>query len=163
MRDPKKSYVGLMVRKTALDDGIGRVKRFDPATGVPFLAHPVTGEELPRPPGPVHFVDLERNRTEDVPENIQLAHHYVGREDWIEGTNGRVVHRPGGPSTDPWAVTHTFMHYDELVLHTDHGDLRYVVVQNPDKRDSAGNPTDESHCGQPGTEVDWSYYAERVA
>ncbi len=67
----------------------------------------------------------------------------------------RVVHRPGGPQESPWRVTHTFRHADTIVLHCASGDVRYRVVENPDKWPAEKNARDEGFGG----DVRWFYRA----
>lgn len=147
--------VGLVVRKLAAEDGLERVRRFDPVTGDAFWASPTTGEPLPKATA---GVALEHDEPSPL---IRIPAKYVGREDWIELVNARPVHKPAGPAEDPWRSTHTFVHCDELVLHLVDGDVRYRVVHQPDKYDDeTGEPSDSP--GDPTTHVDHFYDAELV-
>jgi hypothetical protein len=160
--DPKVRYQPVIVRKLAGDDGIPRVKKFHPETGIAYLAHPVTGVPMSRPSAGAHFSDLDGHHV-DPPDAISLPTSYPAlHPDVVELKGRRVVHRPGGPASAPWNVTHTFVHADELVFHMIDGDHRFRVVQQPDKLDSGGNASDESGCGDPGHTVTWFYLAERV-
>jgi hypothetical protein len=148
--------VGLRVRKLALDDGLERVKRFDPVTGEGYWAHPTTGDPLPKQ---VAGVVCENDG--GPPPLISVSTSYVDVEPWIELVDPRPVHKPGGPLERPWATTHTFVHCDELVLHLADGDVRYRVVHQPDKYDDeTGEPSDQP--ADPTTHVDWFYVAELV-
>jgi hypothetical protein len=160
--DPKVKYQPVIVRKLASDDGIARAKRYHPDTGVSYLAHPVTGEPLPRVFAGAHFSDLDGHHV-DPPEAISLPMSYpASHPDVVELKGRRVVHRPGGPASAPWNVTHTFIQADELVFHMVDGDHHFRVVQQPDKTDSDGNPSAEADCGDPTHQATWFYLAERV-
>lgn len=144
--------MGLVVRKLAVDDGLERVKRFDPLTGQPYWASPSTGEPLPKacagvvPEG-------------DLPAALRISQKICGAEEWIELVNPRPVHKPAGPPQDPWRSTHTFVHCDELVLHLLDGDVRYRVTRQPDKYDTETDlPSD--NAGDPTTYVVHDYVAE---
>lgn len=144
--------VGLVVRKLAKEDGLKRVRRFDPITGEPYWASPSTGDPLPKE---VDGVVLEG----DAPPLIRVSTKYVGAADWIELVGQRVVHKPAGPAEDPWRGTHTFVQCDELVLHLKDGDVRYLVTRNPDKYDTETDlPSD--NAGDPTTYVVHDYTAE---
>lgn len=68
----------------------------------------------------------------DPPEFARIPTSVVARglnEGWITGELDKVVHRPGGPSNNLWAVTHTFSHYDTLTI----CDVKYKVTHQPDK------------------------------
>lgn len=78
-------------------------------------------------------------------------------EGWISREGEKVVHKPGGPKNNPWAVTHTFTHCDTFTVHTVDGDLVYKVTHQPDKYGADGKPTDAA--GDPDATVDWFYRA----
>lgn len=147
--------VSVRFRKLAVDDGLERVRRYDPITGEPFWAAPSTGEPLPKEVAGVVF-DMDAE-----PTVIALSTKYVGAEPWIELVNARPVFKPAGPPEDPWRGTHTFVHCDELVLHLADGDRRYAVTHQPDKYDDeTGMPSD--NAGDPTTHVDHFYVAELI-
>lgn len=149
-----------------------RIRRFDPDTGEPYLANPDTGE---REPWPLLGVRVEG----DPPKLTRVPTSWVTRgitEGWLETVNLRVEHRPGGPPHDPWRVTHTFTHTDEIILKAPEpkDDVRYQVVHQPDKyaddsvTDERGRVTEENNhdddtpvsseiynAGE--TRVDWYY------
>lgn len=59
-------------------------------------------------------------------------------EGWAELEGEDVVHRPGGPLNNRWAVTHTMVQADAIVFHLMDGDVRYRVVHQPDKYVESG-------------------------
>ena len=84
-------------------------------------------------------------------------------EGWIEGVGGQLIHRPGGPPEDLWRVTHTFGHYDRLVLKTLDGDFVYDVIRQPDKYvtgDDEAKVTPDLYANGE-TQVDWFYDLKR--
>lgn len=133
------------------------------ATGVHKLVDPTT-------PGDGHEPwPLLGVRVDDPPDTCRVPTSWVSRaaaEGWLTLVNPRVVHRPGGPPHDAWAVTHTFVHADALVLDTLEGELRYAVIHQPDKYvadgddDTAMTP---EHYAAGNSRVDWFYEIERVA
>lgn len=139
-----------------------RVERFDPVTGEKYLVNPDTpGDE--HEPWP--FAGLEPLEGEEFPKYVRVPHTWVARAKaagWITATNERVQHRPGGPEESPWKVTHTFLHYDEIIFHTEDGKRNtvYKVIGQPDKYDAKGEPTDE--VGNPDNRVRWGFELERV-
>lgn len=147
--------VSVRFRKLAVDDGLERVRRYDPITGEPYWASPTTGEPLPKQVAGVVF-DMDAE-----PLTIALSSKYVGDEPWIELVGQTVVHRPAGPAENPWKGTHTFVHADEIILHLADGDRRYQVTHQPDKYDDeTGLPSDDA--GDPTTHVDHFYVAELI-
>lgn len=156
---PGVVYEAPKIRVLAHDDGIARVKRFDPITGIPFLAHPVTGEPSDYPIAGVHWCDVEGNEVEP-PDHIMVNHGWPDRHDWVELEGTSVVHRPGGPEQAPWSVTHTFIHAKSILFHFKDGDVRYVVAHQPDKYTDEGIPQ-ESIGGKATDHVDWFYLANR--
>lgn len=133
---------GLRVRKLA-DRSVGeRVTRYDPETGAAFLVNPETGEPENWP-----FAGLV---VEQAPKQCEIPTVFVTggvAEGWIELENPRMVHRPGGPPEEPWRVTHTFTHADAIVLKAVDGDVRYRVVEQPDKWPAEKNDEDEGFGG----------------
>jgi hypothetical protein len=90
------------------------------------------------------------------PKETYVPNTWVNKaaaEGWLTLEGEQMVHRPGGPPEEPWRVTHTFRHADALVLHTADGDVRYKVVENPDKWPNTKNDKDEGFGG----EVRWVY------
>ena len=82
-------------------------------------------------------------------------------EGWITPEDGwNAVHRPGGPASDKWRVTHTFIHYPSLTFHTVDGNFKYKVEQQPDKYHRGPFNTDSA--GDPDASVLWFYLLERV-
>jgi len=141
MPDPR---AGLRVRKLADKT----TPTYDP-TGErepwPLAGLAIEGDVLTRVRVPTSFVDLGRN------------------EGWLSVEGETVVHRPGGPPANPFAVTHTFKHLDAIVLHTIDGDVRYRVTHQPDKyADGAPDvePVTDAVYAAGDTRVDWFYDAE---
>lgn len=133
----------LSIRKLA-DPDAERTKLFDPLTGEAILLEPADAEVLAeqlRPilesvtPSPRPFLGIKVEG--EAPRRAKLPVSFVTRgvaEGWIETEGGEVVHRSSGPPEDPWGPpAHSFMHYDSITLKTVDGDVRYRVVENPDK------------------------------
>ena len=126
--------------------------RTDPASltadlpGAPPGTWPLAGVELLDAPDcatvPVHVVDKGRD------------------EGWITVEGEQVVHRPGGPPSNLWKVTHTFRHYDAVTI----SGVRYVVTHQPDKYADPGDDdapvTDEVYASG-STRVDHFYVLVR--
>jgi hypothetical protein len=100
----------------------------------------------------------------DPPAETTLSTRLVAKgiaEGWITASGERVVHRPGGPAANRWAVTHTFMQYDELTV----CGVGYRVAHNPDKYTADGDDdtpvTDEAYEAG-GTRVDSFYHLAKV-
>jgi hypothetical protein len=137
----------------------GTIVITNPAAAEQRLVNPDTpGYE--HEPWPLEGVELE-----EAPERAKLPYSWVQRgvgEGWLELVNQRVVHRPGGPASDPWRVTHTFVQADEVIFHCIDGDWRYTVVENPDKY--AGSDSDEvGEAGSQDAAVYWSYHVVKEA
>lgn len=99
----------------------------------------------------------------DAPERTEVPVRTIdlGRaEGWITVEGEQVVHRPGGPATDPWRVTHTFRHYGAVTI----CGTRYRVTHQPDKYADPGDDTtpvtDEVYAAG-ATRVDHFYGLER--
>jgi hypothetical protein len=77
----------------------------------------------------------------DPPAEVRIPTSVVSKglnEGWITGTLDKVVHRPGGPATNQWGVTHTFQHYSTLTI----CGTRYKVTHQPDKYADYSQVTD---------------------
>ena len=146
----------LRIRKVADTSTGERVVRFDQLTGERLLVDPSDGA--------VRSWPLAGVRVEgEAPAETAVGTTYVAeaiREGWIVGEGERVVHRPGGPDGNRWKKTHTFVHYDALVLRTLDGDVRYRVTHQPDKYADPGDDdtpvTDEAYAAG-ATRVDHFY------
>jgi hypothetical protein len=97
----------------------------------------------------------------DPPAKVRIPTSTVSKglnEGWITGTLDKVVHRPGGPQSDLWAVTHTFKHYSTLTV----CGTRYRVTYQPDKYADYSQATDaeavEAFEGDDKTEVTTDIY-----
>ena len=162
----------LRVRKLADRSG-DRVDRYHPLTGQKVLLDPgsdayreveeavaALGLVLEEQHEPWPFAGLAFEG--DAPAQTAANTTFVDRgvfEGWITREGERVVHRPGGPAEKPYAVTHTFVHADALVFHMVDGDVRYRVVEQPDKYHSGPEGTDAP--GDPTAEVRHFYTLER--
>jgi hypothetical protein len=120
---------------------------YDPATGY-RNSWPLAGLKVTSAPAlariPTSFVDRGRNAG------------------WITVEGEQVYHRPGGPPSNPFAITHTFKHVDVIVLHDIDGDVRYRVTHQPDKyADNAPDdePVTDDIYAAGETRVDWFYDA----
>lgn len=117
-------------------DGSERVKRFDPETGHAYLADPTTWvrddpSTWQSNPWPLLGVQLENK-----PQKTRVPVTWVTRmmaEGHVELDGTSLVHRPGGPPTNPWQSTHTFTHAKTLTIKTLDGDVVYNVIHQPDK------------------------------
>lgn len=130
---------GLKIRKLADKTTGERVVRYDPETGEKKLVNPATpGDD--HEPWPLAGVVLEV-----APEVTTVSTTLVNQgrvEGWVSVEGERVVHRPGGPPVNVWAVTHTFVHADVIVFRDELvGDVRYRVVHQPDKYADYGEAT----------------------
>lgn len=129
---PEVTYAGLRLHKTADLQPDGS-KTF---AGLRILGHR----------------DYVKLATKTVQKGIE--------EGWITADDGfNAVYRPGGPKHDPWRVTHTFMHYPTLTIHTLDGNYKYDVVYQPDKYHQQKPGTDVA--GDPTARVDWFYLLDR--
>lgn len=155
----------LAIRKLADRSEGERVAVWDPLTGAKHLLEPGAVEQLYtdaadvasfsarlrdlHTPWPLAGIAIEGK----PPKVTSISTTVVDRgvaEGWITREGERREHRPGGPAEKPWAVTHTFVHADTLVIHTVDGDVRYRVTGQPDKyhdgpagTDAVGDPTAE--------------------
>lgn len=136
----------LRVRKLA--DRSVPVARFDPTTGEP----------LPDPE-PYALAGLRIENEGGAPAETTMGFAFIDRgiaEGWLSVTGESVVHRPGGPSDNQWALTHTFRQFDTVTLHTVDGDVTYTVVHQAGKYALEGydEPNDEQYAAGE-TRVDW--------
>lgn len=125
---------GLTFHKLADKSGRREV-RYDPDTGVRKLVNPDTDGDS-HEPWPLAGVELD----EALP-TAEISTTYVAQavaEGWAELEGESVVHRPGGPLNNRWAVTHTFVQADAIVFHLAGGDVRYKVMHQPDKYVDSG-------------------------
>lgn len=130
-------YTSLRVQKVADKSSGERIRRFNQDTGEPYLLNPATGQAQPWPLLGLEVVD-ETGARADPPKLTRAGTRWITRgvaEGWLTLVGARLVHRPGGPPEDPFRVTHTFAHADEVVLKTtpDQPDLRYKIIHQPDK------------------------------
>ena len=140
----------LKVRKLADRSEGQRVHRYHTVTGERHLVDPVDNQAKPWP-----FLGVKIEG--DTPEFCRVSTSWVNtgvKEGWIELTNPRPVHQPGGPPDDLWKVTHTFIQADYVTLKTVDGDVRFKVTAQPDKYD------DDTEAS--GKRVDWFYDLELV-
>lgn len=153
----------LTIRKLADKTTGERVTRYDQETGAKKLVNPATdGDD--HEPWPLAGVEA----VGEVPAEVDFPTHFVARgkaEGWITLEGEEVVHRPGGPPDNVWAVTHTMVQAQEIVLHLASGDVRYKVVHQPDKYVAEGTDktkvSDELYAaGQ--TRVDYFYGCKLV-
>lgn len=147
-------YTGFVIRKLADKSSGVRESRWNPETGEKYLYNPAT-------PGFDHEAwPLLGVQIEDPPKHARLPTSSLSlwrSEGWAEVEGARLVVRSGGPPADPWRGTsaHVFEHCDFVILHTVDGDLRYEVVENPDKW-PAEKLDDDRETGF-GGEVRWHY------
>lgn len=149
----------LSIRKLADRSTGERAVRWDPETGEKFLYNPAT-PGFDHEPWPLAGIAIEG----DTPKHTIVPTSFVDgglAEGWITVENQRAVMRSGGPPDNPWKVDrdlnipHVFSHGDALVLHTVDGDVRYRIVENPDKW-PAEKLDDTAETGF-GGEVRWFY------
>lgn len=155
----------LRIRKLADTSGGRRVPRYNPLTGEKVLVDPdspqtrtvndpETGDSLTvfeEQRWPLLGIRIEG----EAPERCDVSMRYVEAaesEGWMRLEGKRVVHRSGGPKKNPWRVTHTFVHADAIVIDTVDGEVRYRVVENPDKW-----PDEKNEETGFGGEVRWYY------
>lgn len=133
----------LQVRKLA-DQTVERVKMFDPFTGEVILLEPDEAAALRSKlapvmadvtPSPRPFLGLRiEGRT---PKRTRVGSSFVAKgisEGWIEGEGEALVVRTAGPRENPFGPRpHAFRHFTYLTFKTVDGDVRYEVVENPDK------------------------------
>lgn len=156
----------LTIRKLADRSEGERVTVFDPLTGEKHLLEPGAVEELFAAAADVtrfsaRLRDLHAPwpfagiAIEGTPPKVTTASTtFVSKgvdEGWITLEGERMAHRPGGPAQKPWAVTHSFLHADAVVIHTVNGDVRYRVTEQPDKYHDGPEGTDA--IGDPSADV----------
>ncbi len=151
----------LILRKLADRSSGVRETRWDPLTGEKFLYDPSTPTPGPDP-WPLAGVRIENEGGPPKRTTISTSKVNEGRsEGWITVEGERPVMRSGGPPENPWKVDavagipHVFSHADAIVFHTVDGDVRYDVVENPDKW-PAEKLDDGPETGF-GGEVRWYY------
>lgn len=135
----------LIIRKLADYSEGERITRFNPETGEKYLADP-SDPDTPKP-WPLAGVQIKGK----PPKELELPTSFVANgvaEGWIEIEDAEPVHRPGGVPENHWALTHTFVHGEAIVLKTLDGDVRYRVVDNPDKWPAEKNLRDEGFGGE---------------
>lgn len=145
----------LMIRKLADKSSGERITRFDPETGEKYLLNPANGA---REGWPLAGIKIEND---GPPKETSVSTSFVSTgisEGWLVAENGRPVHRPGGNADNPWLKTHTFVHYDRLVMKTVDGDVAYRVVEQPDKYHSGPAGTDS--VGESDAEIRHFYVLE---
>ena len=155
-----ESLQGFRVRKLADKSSGIREKRFDPVSGDPYLVDPSEWDAddvstHKANPWPSLGVAVEG----ELPKKTALNTGFVNKavsEGWAELEGRSIVHRPGGPEDDPWRVTHTFVQADAIVFHFVDKDVRYNVVESPDKFPAEKNDFDEGFGG----EVNWFFVLE---
>lgn len=161
MATTKTGPRGLQIRKLADKSEGTRVSGHDTMTGARTLVNPETQQPEP---WPLLGIRIEG----DTPQKCVVPVSWVARgveEGWLELEEPQPVHRPGGPSANPWAVTHTFIQAKTLVLKCIDGDVRYTVTRQPDKYvadDLGAKVTDEIYANG-DTDVHWSYELELEA
>lgn len=153
-------YQPLSIRKLAdkTDPNEQRVRITHPETGQHYLVDVNTGEPKPWP-----FAGLEI--IGDPPQYTTISSKLVitGEvEGWIELVNPRQVHRPGGPPSELWRVTHTLTQADEVIFKTTDGDVHYVVIHQPDKYDDNEDSDDNTPVSPDtyaagATRIDWFF------
>lgn len=154
----------LRVRKVADKSQGDRIKRFNPDTGEPYLLNPATGQPEPWPCRGLEIVD-EQGSSASPPRTTRVPTKWVVRgvaEGWLELRGSNLVHRPGGPVEDPYRITHTFTHADQIVLITVPGeaDIVYDVTHQPDKYADPGTdktPVSQDMYSGGATRVDHFY------
>lgn len=142
-----------------MPNGLRIRKRADKSGGTASLRADLPGA----PPGTWPLAGVEIMG--DPPERARLSQRLVAggiHEGWIVADGEQVVHRPGGPASNRWGQTHTFVHYDALEI-CGH---RYRVLHQPDKYAESGDDTtpvtDEIYTSG-DTRVDWFYDLELEA
>lgn len=148
----------LELRKLA-DTSVGtREIRYDPSTGERKLVNPDTEGDDHEPWPLAGVVPVG-----DLPDECQVSTSYIANavaEGWATLEDEDVVHRPGGPPNNLWAVTHTFVQASAVVFHFVDGDVRYKVTHQPDKYVAEGTDktkvTDELYAAG-NTRVDAFY------
>lgn len=133
----------LTLRKLA-DQTVEREKLFDPFTGRAILLEPEKATALIaelKPvmkditPDPRPFLGLRIEG--DPPKRTSVSTNLVEQgiaEGWIEGEDEDLIVRSSGPRSRPFGPRpHAFLHFSALTFKTMDGEVRYKVVDNPDK------------------------------
>lgn len=155
---------GLLVPATAVtaDPDNPNLVFVNPAGSEKILFNPAT-PVVEHEPWPLAGIRVEG----DPPKHLRVPLSTVQqwrRESLLTVEGARYVIRTGGPPEQPDQVLHHFLHADTLVLHTVDGNLRWRVVENPDKwpdektaAPDPGFPAED--CGF-GGEVRWYFDCE---
>lgn len=116
------------------------------------------------PPGrwPTAGLQIEGDPPQLTTISMRYANELIA-EGLITGEGRSVVYRPGGPASNPDALTHTFIWWDYLTI----GSYRYRVIRQPDKyaardADDDVTPVDSERYAAGETKVDWFYVLELV-
>ena len=96
-----------------------------------------TGDRLPNGSWPLAGIKV----LPETPDKFNVSTRYVDAaeaEGWMKRVNPRGVVRPAGPRQDVLSSSysgqpHTFIHCDEIIFKTVDGDIRFLVVHQPDK------------------------------
>lgn len=157
-----KSLQGFRIRKLANTSSGSREKRYDPVTGEAYLVDPDSWELNDRSTWvPSPWPSLGVVAEGELPKKTVLNTGFVQKalaENFAEMENRSIVHRPGGPEEDPWRVTHSFVQADSITFHFSDQDVKYKVLENPDKYPAKKNEFDEGFGG----DVRWHYVVELV-
>lgn len=155
----------LAFRRLADKSSGERIKLYDEVTGEAYFLNPANGQREGWPTTGFKICDVN-GRDCDPPKETAISTRRVaeGRsEGWISVEGEKVVHRPGGPVGNEWAVTHTFQQYDAIIFNTVDGQVRYKVVHQPDKYVDSDDPTEKvtkDHYAEGNTRVDSLYRLE---
>lgn len=148
----------LTIHKLADTSSGRRHVKYDAETGAKKLVNPDTPGDA-HEPWPLAGVEI----VGDPPDECEVSTGFIARgkaEGWIELEGENVMHRPGGPPSNLWAVTHTFVQAKAIVFHLAGGDVTYKVMHQPDKYVADGTDTakvTEDHYAAGETRVDLFY------
>jgi hypothetical protein len=143
-------HVRYLARNVEVDEAGNAL--IDPGQVERILFNPAT-PELEHEPWPSAGFAIEG----EPPKRCTISTAKVAElraEGFVEVEGEETVHRPGGPASNPWAVTHTFVQVKAIVFRTVDGDVRYRVTRQPDK---------DGEAGDPDAEVRWFYELELEA